>query len=223
MDRRFLTILAILVVIFGGIFIVSQKSSNNTSSNGAQPTNHIEGKGQKGVTLVEYGDYQCPVCEAYHAVLDQVESKYTNDVYFQFRNLPLPSIHPNAFAAARAAEAAGLQNKYFEMHRLLYDANNWQTWTSSSNSVTLFESYASQLGLNINQFKSDYASSKVNDSINADIAAFKKTGKEMGTPTFFLDGTYLDNTKLADQNGRPQAEKFQALLDAEIAKQQPKQ
>lgn len=221
MDKRFLVILASLVVIFGGIFVVSQNSGNkNSNGSGAQATNHVEGKGQKGITLLEYGDYQCPVCEAYHTVVDEVQTKYANDVYFQFRNLPLSSIHPNAFAAARAAEAAGMQNKYFEMHRLLYDQVNWQNWTNSSSPVNFFNTYAQQLGLNVDQFKTDYSSSAVNDAINADIAEFKKTGQEMATPSFFLDGTYIPNGQLADQNGRPQLDKFSTVIDAAIAKKQ---
>ena len=218
MDKRFLTILAALVVIFGGIFVISQHSNNKSGGSATPATSHIEGKGQKGVTLVEYGDFQCPVCEAYEPVVEQVRSTYTDQIFFQFRNLPLPSVHPNAFAAARAAEAAGLQNKYFPMHDMLYESANWQRWTTSSSPVNFFGDYAKQLGLNVDQFKADYASDKVNDSINADIREFKKTNQQMGTPTFFLDGEYQANSKLADQNGRPQFEKFKTIIDAEIAK-----
>jgi protein-disulfide isomerase len=113
-DRRFLTILAVVVVIFVGIFAFSQNSSNKTpsgTSSGAQPTSHIQGKGAKGVTLMEYGDYECPICGAYYLPLKQAMAQVSNDAYFQFRNLPLVQIHQNAFAAARAAEAAGIQNK----------------------------------------------------------------------------------------------------------------
>lgn len=216
-----MTILAVIVVGFAGFFIFSQNSSNKNSGGGgsnAQASSHIEGKGAKGVTLLEYGDYQCPVCQRYHATLEQVESANANDIFFQFRNLPLVSVHPNAFAAARAAEAAGLQNKYFDMHRMLYDDTNWQQWTTSQSPASLFEGYAKQLGLNIDQFKADYSSSKVNDTINADLAEFKKTGQEMATPSFFLDGQHIENSKLVDSTGAPSAEKFQQLIDAAVAK-----
>lgn len=215
-----MAILAAIIIIFVGIFAFSKHSNNsNSSSSNGQPTSHIEGKGSKSVTLVEYGDYQCPVCEAYHQILEQVEAKYTNDIYFQFRNLPLVSIHKNAYAAARAAEAAGQQNKYFEMHRQLYDATNWQVWTVSSSPTSYFQNYAQTLGLDLNKYNSDYNSNKVNDLINADIAEFNKTGQQMATPAFFLNGKYVANTSLADQNG-PSVEKFSTLLDAEIAKKQ---
>jgi hypothetical protein len=104
MDKRFLGILGILVIIFGGIFVASQHSSSNSSggsSGNGQPTNHVQGQNAKNVTFVEYGDYECPICGAYYQPL---KSALTPDVlqniHFQFRNLPLVSIHQNAFAIA---------------------------------------------------------------------------------------------------------------------------
>lgn len=228
MDKRFLTILATLVIIFGGIFVFAQKSSNETSgvkgSATTSPTNHVEGEGTKNVTLTEYGDFQCAVCEAYEPVVGQIRAAYAKDIKFQFRNLPLSSIHPNAFAAARAAEAASLQGKFWEMHDALYSSANWQSWTTSSSSRELFNSYAKQIGLDDAKFQADFASEQVNDAIQADLEEFNKTGQQMSTPTFFLNGTYIENSKFTDQNNRPQFEKFKEVLDAEIAKQsQPEQ
>lgn len=219
MDKRFLAILGILVIIFIGVFAISQHSSNKSSgsSSASQPTNHIEGQGKSGVTLVEYGDYECSACEAFSQTVNQVVAKYLPQIYYQFRNMPLPSLHPNAFAAARAAEAAGLQNKFWQMHDALYNAANYQAWTAASNPQPYFDQYAQQLGLNISQFNSDYASEKVNNLINADIAAFKKTGQPDATPTYFLDGKVLNNNDLIDQNG-PSVAKFSQIIAAEIAK-----
>lgn len=218
MDKRFLTILATLVIIFGAIFAFTQNSSNKSNPSNAQPSNHVIGDGTKDVTLVEYGDFQCPVCAIYESVVDQVRSTYAKDIQFQFRNLPLSSVHPNAFSAARAVEAASLQNKFWEMHDTLYSQANWQAWTISSSPIDLFKKYAQQLGLDVNKFQSDFTSEMVNSTIQADLAAFKKTGQQQATPTFFLNGTYLDNSKLSDQNNRPLFEKFKAVLDEEIAK-----
>jgi protein-disulfide isomerase len=221
MDRRFLAILAGLAIVFIGIFAFSQRSNNsssgNSSSNG-QPTNHVEGQSQKKVTLVEYADYQCSACESFEPTVQALIAKYSNDITFQFRNLPLTSLHPNAFAAARAAEAAGLQNKFWQMHDALYSASNWQTWISASNPQTFFDSYGQQLGLDIIKFNNDYSSEQVNSLINADVAAFKKTGQEMATPTYFLDGKVLDNNNLIDQQSGPSLDKFSAVIAAEIAK-----
>jgi protein-disulfide isomerase len=218
MDRRFLTILGVIVVIIIGAFVISSKSSDSSggTSSSAQPTNHVEGKGQKGVKLVEYGDYECPICEIYFQPMKQVEAQFDNDITFQFRNLPLVSIHPNAFAAARAAEAASLQGKFWEMHDMLYQ--NQSDWVQSQSVQTIFTGYAKTLGLNVSKFNSDYASSKVNDAINADLNAFAKTGQDMATPTFYLDGKYLPNAELADaQTGQPSIDKISQVLNNAIA------
>lgn len=217
MDRRFLAILAGLVVIFIGLFILTSNSSDDQKN--TNPANlaggHSLGQGKSGVTLVEYGDFQCPVCSLYHQPLKQVIAKNGEQIYFQFRNLPLVSAHPHAFAAARAAEAAGLQNKFWEMHDKLYE--NQSTWAGASDPVALFKSYAATLGLNAGQFSTDYASSQVNDIINADIAAFTATNQPMATPTFFLDGKVLKNTDVADQRtGAPDVEKFTAKINEAI-------
>lgn len=220
MDKRFMGILVGLVIIFIAIFALTKNSSNNSgnsTSSQSQATNHTEGKSQSGVTLIEYGDYECPICGAYYQPLKQVSAQFSNDIYFQFRNLPLTSIHANAFAAARAAEAAGMQNKYWEMHDALY--SNQSAWTSSQTPQSVFEDYARQLGLDLNKFKQDYASGKVNDAINADLAAFNKTGQAMATPTFFLDGKYIPNSNFSDpQTGAPSVDKFASVINAEIAK-----
>lgn len=220
MDKRFLGILAVLVLIFGGIFAVSQHKNSGTSggSTGSQPTNHIEGQNSKGVTLVEYGDYECPVCGIYNKPVDDaLTPEILQQIHYQFRNLPLSQIHQNAFAAARAAEAAGLQNKFWQMHNLLYQNQN--DWTSSNTPLSIFQNYAKQIGLNATQFNNDYASSKVNDAINADLAAFQKTGQQEATPTFFLDGKYLSNTNLTDPStGGPTAASITKVIQAEIDK-----
>src|SRR5581483_6641865 len=130
MDKRFWGILIGLAIIIVGIIWLASPSKSNapssSSTNGA--TNHIEGQGQEGVQLLEYGDYECPFCGQYYPVLKQVENIYNKQITFQFRNLPLTQIHPNAFAGARAAEAAAMQSKFWEMHDTLYDNQN--SWAS---------------------------------------------------------------------------------------------
>ncbi len=211
MSKRFLIILAALVVIFFGFiaFTRNKKSDSGSGNTAAQPTNHVLGAGHKSVTLVEYGDYQCPSCGAYHEPLKQVVAKYGDDITFQFRNFPLTQIHQNAMAGHRAAEAAGKQNKYWEMHDILYERQ--RTWTTSSNPTQVMEDYAAELALNVDQFKKDYGSSEVNSAINADIKAGDAL-KVSATPTFFLNGQKLTDTT-------PNLESFVKLIDAEIAKQ----
>jgi protein-disulfide isomerase len=217
MDKRFLGILAAIIIIFIGIFTISQHSSNKSSnggSSGAKPTNNVQGQNKAGVTFMEYGDFECPICEAYYLPLKQAVAPYLAQIHFQFRNLPLTAIHPNAFAGARAAEAAALQGKFWPMHDKLYDNQN--AWVSSSSPIDIFTQYAQQIGLNVNQFKSDYASTKVNDTINADLAAFSKTGQQQATPTFFMNGKYLSNDNLIDASGTPSVDKIQAAIKSAI-------
>lgn len=220
MSKRFIIVLVAITAGLIGIFWLTKDPAPTTSSKNIQPTNHVTGKGIKNVTLVEYGDYQCPVCAAYHPVVQQILGQFSNDITFQFRNLPLSSIHPNAFAAARAAEAASKQNKFWEMNNLLYESQNWQAWTSSSKPTELFNQYAGQLGLNITQFKSDYASEEINALINADLAAYKKTGQEQATPSFFIDGKHIDNKDLSDSNG-PSVDKFAKIIKDAINAKKP--
>lgn len=195
MSKGFLAIIAAVIIVFAGIFIFgnhkSDGSNKSSGSSSASATKHIEGQGKSGVTLVEYGDYQCPFCGEAYPVVKQVENQFADQIYFQFRNFPLTNLHQNAFAAARAAEAAGMQGKFWQMHDLLYENQN--QWSSSSNPSTLFDQYAKQLGLNVTKFQKDYQSSKVNDAINADIAAGNNL-KVNATPTFFLDGKQITLT-----------------------------
>lgn len=212
MSKAFWGVIAAILVIFGAVIIVSNHKQTTTTSSGAKPTNHVEGNLSSNVKLVEYGDFQCPFCEAYFPTVQTIYNDYKDKISFQFRNFPLVNNHPNAFAAARAAEAAGLQGKYWEMHDMLYDSANWQAWTPASDPNSYFDSYAQQLGLNVDQFKKDFASSKVNDLITADMNAGNKLNIQ-GTPTFFLDGkqVQISNT----------VESFKKVLDAEIANKQP--
>ncbi|GAC1391703.1 MAG: thioredoxin domain-containing protein [Candidatus Saccharimonadales bacterium] len=208
MNNRFVIVVAALLILFGGAFYLTKHKTtkNSGSTSNVQPSSHIQGTGSKNVTLIEYGDYECPACAAYYPLLKQMVEKNKNDITFQFRNFPLYQIHQNAFAGARAAEAAGIQNKYFEMHDLLYE--NQQSWVSSSNPSTFFDMYAQQLGLDINKFKQDEASDQTNNVINADIKAGVASGTD-STPTFILDGKKIDN------NPRD-VTSFQKLIDDEI-------
>lgn len=216
MSKGFWGILLIVVVVLGGAFALTNHNNSSggksNSTNSAGPTNHVEGSAKTGVKLVEYGDYECPYCTQFYPLVKQVEAQYQDQIQFQFRNLPLTQIHKNAFAAARAAEAASLQGKFWEMHDKLYensDPNGATGWVVSNNPLDdYFVDFAKQIGLNVNQFRTDYASSQVNDAINADIAEFKKTGADEATPTFFLDGKQIHpGYSVAD---------FQKAIDTEI-------
>lgn len=196
MSKQFLAMIAVVVILLGGVFFFTSKSSApGSSSSSAKPTSHIEGSASTGVKLVEYGDYECPYCGGYYPYVKQAVEAYKDKIQFQFRNLPLSSVHKNAFAGARAAEAASLQGKFWEMHDKLYenqDPNGKTGWVVSDDPLNdYFATFASQLGLDAAKFKTDFASSAVNNAINADLAEFKKTGYEQSTPTFILDGKQI--------------------------------
>jgi protein-disulfide isomerase len=213
MSKQFWGVIAVIVLIFAGIAIVSGNKSDSDSkgkSGSSSVSQHVKGSGTSGVTLIEYGDYECPFCGQYYPTIKQVQAEFGDQIKFQFRNFPLINIHQNAFAAARAAEAASLQNKFWEMHDLLYE--NQSAWSSASAPSTFFDQYAQQIGLNMTQYKTDYASSKVNDTINADMAAGNKLDIT-GTPTFFIDGKQVQiNNTTAD---------FEKVIKAAIAKKGP--
>lgn len=215
MDKRFWAIIGVIILIFGGVIFFNQKKDNQSgSSSAAKSTNHVIGNTTNAkVTLLEYGDFQCPVCEGYYPVVKEVQTKYNDTVKFQFRNLPLLQIHQNAFAAARAAEAADLQGKYWEMHDTLYAQQNWSEWTQSTSPLTFFKQYATNLKLDVNKFATDFASSAVNDRINADMAAFDKTGQQKSTPTFFINGKYYANSNFVDSTGQPSVDAFTKVID----------
>ncbi len=154
---------------------------------------HTKGSEANKLLLVEYGDYQCPSCKGAHPNLNELMEEYGKDVTFIFRNFPLPSIHPNARAAAAVAEAAGLQNKFWEMHDMLYE--NQDDWSSldAAQRTTVFASYANELELDMEKFNTDLTAAGVNKKINFDLALGKSAGTS-ATPTFFVSGE-----KLSDQ------------------------
>ncbi len=196
-----------------GLFIATKKETPKVTVNGDPKTvldnDHVRGDKNSPVTLIEYGDFQCPGCGSYYSIIKSLEQTYAGKVNFVFRHFPLIQIHPNAFAASRAAEAAGKQGKFFEMHDKLYETQ--KLWgQASTNQQALFEGYAEELGLNMETFKKDYASSEVADRINSDLEIGKQEFGIDSTPTFIIDGVKIENPK--DAAG------FSKLLDEAIAK-----
>ncbi len=210
MDKRFIVILVVVVLGLAGIFILGKsKSTNTTSSNASTGTasNHTKGENAKNVTLTVYGDFQCPVCGQFYPIEKQVVDTFQKDISFKFVHFPLESIHPNARAAARAAEAAGVQGKFFEMHDLLYI--NQSAWSGSTDAYPVFEAYAKELGLDTAKFKTDFASETVNSTINADLKIGNGKGIT-GTPTYYINDEKLSNGDISTY------EKFSAKIQAAI-------
>jgi len=214
MNKQFAAIIIAVIIGLVGIFALTGgnkgKDNGGSSNTNTQPSNHVVGKLDSKVTLIEYGDFQCPACKSYFPLVKELKTTYGDRVKFQFSNFPLVQIHQNAFIGSRAAEAAGKQNKFFEMHDLLYE--NQDSWSTAANPATVLESYAKQLNLNTEQFKSDMNSTAVADIINADVKAAQAKGGN-STPTFVLNGRKIE------ENPRT-VEAFKKLLDDELAKNQ---
>jgi protein-disulfide isomerase len=193
---------AVCAVVLGGLVYLSSKNKidvSNVNVNKIQPASqqsgniadHVFGKTDSKVMLIEYGDYQCPGCGAAYPNLKQVSEKYKDQLTFVFRNFPLSSLHPNARAAAAVAEAAGLQGKFWEMHNLLYEnQSNWENLASDKR-TDFFTDYAKRLGLDTNRFTADVSSSDINTKIGYDQALGKKINVD-ATPSIFLNGKTVD-------------------------------
>ncbi len=166
----------------------------------------ITGNKTSKVTLVEFGDYQCPACALSAPALEQVIRDYGGKIRIVFRNFPLPQ-HKNALLAAEAAEAAGAQGKYWEMNKLLYAGQ--ADWSESEKALEIFVGYARILHLNTETFTKDVQSKKYAGKIQAD----KNDGLAVGvsgTPTFYLNGSQI--------TVRPTYDNFKEYIDAELKK-----
>jgi protein-disulfide isomerase len=183
-------VLVLVVAAMVGLFVLtgSGKQPASTGSTADQSklvkdTSHKQGSGP--VTVVEFGDYQCPACGQAYPIVKQLQDEYKGKLTLVFRNFPLTNIHQNAQVGAQAAEAAGLQNKFWEMHDKLYE--NQSAWTEQSDPTEVFVGYAKDLGLDTDKFKSDLTSQKVKDIIAADVADGNALNIQ-GTPTIWVNG-----------------------------------
>lgn len=215
MNRTRWIIFAVICAGLLGLLAFTGDSSNAAFK--GDPATVVEGDNVYGdadaeVVLIEYGDFQCPGCGALYPVFSEVKQDYQDKVAFVYRYLPLTTIHPNAKAAAAAAAAAAEQGKFWEMHDLLYENQaEWGQASGSQRSV-YFENYAEQIGLNMEQYRQDVASEKVDNRIARDLAAARKAGIQLSTPTLVLDGEVLDNNKI-QTNGRYDADKLRQVLN----------
>ena len=178
----------------------SPAGSNNAPANNAESSAGLTKPNVKvssPVVLEEYGDYQCPPCGQLYPELKQIEKEYGNQVQIVFHHFPLMKLHKNALLAAHAAEAARNQNKFWDMHDLLY--RNQKEWSELADPRAVFESYAKQLSLNLDVFDRDLASNQIDQKISADIQRGTAQGVT-GTPTVFLD-SHLVNYQATNLDG----------------------
>jgi NhaA family Na+:H+ antiporter len=153
---------------------------NQSSVEPLDDADHV--RGPTGARLIlEYGDYECPFSRRAFREIERVEGQFDGGIRFAFRHFPLVDIHPHAFAAAAAAEAAALQDRFWEMHELLFHR---QTALADDDLLR----YASQLGLDVGRFDQDRSGHDVFRRVRRDIASAFASGEVHGTPTLFIDG-----------------------------------
>lgn len=212
-------IVGFIVLIIAGLIVAGIYSSGSsgtasttfvaTTAPGIAASDHTIGNPNARVTLVEYGDFECPACSAYFPIVQQIIANYSSTILFVFRNFPLYQVHPNAGISAQAAEAAGLQGKYWEMNDILYQKqNDWVAATPDQVVSQYFDVYAKSLGLNINKFNQDISSGAVLKKIQNDVAGGTSAQIDH-TPTFFLDLQQIVNPTSSDA--------FKATLDQALA------
>ena len=191
-------VLAVALAAGIAIYLGRQSTTSSASSDPAIATNtlpanpgggHIRGKSSATVTLVEFGDYQCPSCGFYYPIVEELLKRYPDKVKLEFHHYPLIQMHQNALMAAKAAEAAGDQGKYFEMHDMLYQ--HQKDWSNLVSPEAQFLAYAGDIGLNVNQFMQSLKSLDVERRILEDIKR-GSDAKVMGTPSFYINGRAID-------------------------------
>jgi len=147
---------------------------------------HTRGAPAAAVTLVEYGDFECPYCRALAPIVDGLRQRLGGQLRFVFRHFPMASSHPHAFRAAQAAEAAAAQGKFWEMHDLLFTRQ--QALEDEHLSA-----YAAELGLDVERFRRELQAGVYAERVREDLRS-GSAGGATGTPTVFLDGVRFDTS-----------------------------
>ncbi|HEX8292562.1 MAG TPA: thioredoxin domain-containing protein [Pyrinomonadaceae bacterium] len=209
----FVIIGVVLVAVIAAVVLMSRQSASNSapaqnaaagqspqtprmSPQPGAPNPYAKGNASARVTLEEFSDFQCPACGGLEPGLKRVMKEYDDRVRFVFRNFPL-QMHKYAFLAARAAEAAGLQGKFWEMHDMLYD--NQKEWSDSMEPRVQFDSYATRLGLDVQRFKADMERQDLAERVKADLLRGNALGVK-GTPTVYINGREIVPGRLVTED-----------------------
>jgi protein-disulfide isomerase len=184
---------------------------NTPAEMGAQPPN-LMGSPNASVTVEEFADFQCPTCGAMHPKFKELASFYGSRIKFIFRNYPLAiPQHDKAYDAAVAAEAAGLQGRFWDMQNLLF--TNQQAWSANPDYRKVWEEYASRIGIDVEKFKNDMVGLNAKSRVDADL----RRGRALNissTPSLFINGMPVTFDQMQNMDGLRQ------IIDAELAKAQ---
>lgn len=195
--RKWMPRLALVLVLVGGSaaliwYGLPGAATSEGASLNVTASDWVKGNPKAAVVVVEYLDFECEVCGSYYPGIKRLAEEFKDRVAFVTRYFPLPG-HKNSLTAALAAEAAGRQGKFWEMHDTLFQ--NQETWGEKpAPTPEIFEAYAQKLGLNMEQFKRDVSSPAVKERVERDRAAGQRFGVQ-STPTFFLNGEKIQNPK----------------------------
>lgn len=189
-------------VVFGGVAVLAivaaifySQQIGKQANEGVTLSPHIKGNEAATVKLTEYSDFQCPACGQFYPVVKEVVDQYKDQLTFEYKHFPLISIHPNAAPAAKAAEAAAQQGKFWEMHDKLFE--NQAAWSGSSAPQPIFIGYAKELGLNVDQFTRQMKASLIADKVADSFREARERGLT-GTPTFFLNDEMMQFQTIAE-------------------------
>jgi protein-disulfide isomerase len=185
-------VIVLAVAVAAGAAVFLSRQPDRVSETNAAPLSvdiqgggHVRGPENAELTLVEFGDYQCPSCKAYHPFVKEVLNRYPKQVRLEFHHFPLISIHPNSMAASRAAEAAGEQGHYWEMHDALFEYQ--EQWASRPDPKPVFAAIANRIGINGAILVQTMDSPKLQERILKDVELGDKAHVE-AVPTFLIKG-----------------------------------
>ena len=147
---------------------------------------HVQGPADAAVTLVQYGDYECPYCGEAYPIVKEVQGRMGERLRFVFRNFPIATSHPHAEQAAEAAEAADAQGRFWDMHDLLYENQRRLRYKD-------LHEYATQLELDLERFDKELAERVHAARIHEDFMSGVRSGVN-GTPTFYINGVRHDDS-----------------------------
>jgi protein-disulfide isomerase len=202
--------LVTLLLVVGAAFFLSKPQDTSSQTKKIDPKvligkeRHTVGSSSAKVTIVEFGDFQCPACGASNPIVNQILEEYKDQVYFVFRHFPLP-MHKNARLAAAAAGAAGKQGNFFEMGDKLFDTQ--AVWGETNNAKETFLGFAKELGLDTAVFEQDLDNADLKQAVQDDQNAGIKLGVN-STPSFFINGTLYPGVLTYDT--------FKDLIDKEL-------
>ena len=188
MKNHLWQVIGIIAVVAIGGSIVYSNSVSNKANEGVTFESHIKGNEAASVVLTEYSDFECPACGQFYGVINQMFKEFPTEVKLEYKHFPLSSIHKHAISAAKAAEAAGQQGKFFPMHDKLFE--NQKVWSKSATPHVYYEKYAEEIGLDMKLFKTHMKSSAITDKIASEFKEARDLGLN-GTPSFFLNGEHM--------------------------------